>query len=263
MIVRKFSIQGGAPEMLAATFPNVSMNDSKCLGWPAPDIDPVSGVVTLATGRVVHGETMGIVYATFDFNSHTVHPYHYDPDRTMLDKLIDQKTLEDYVVTKVIRTNQLARTVVILEKVNQGTYTNSKDGSTSSTYTFTYSYRNCLGVLACGFDDAGVPLWQYPLPKKQDNIIDYFTNQKDPSTLSIFYTDRDTKLEGLQECDIDLTRGLLSPVQNIFQFSSDTYILGRYSIWNGPEAIMIAAGSTTWGGQLRMRNPIMVRLGMQ
>ncbi len=265
MIVRKSSIQGGASEMLAATFPDVSMNDRKCLGWPAPDMDPVSGIVTLATGRVVHGETLGIDYATFDFNSHAVHAYHYDPDRKMLDNLIDQKTLEDYMVTKVIRTNQSARTVVILEKVNAGTYTNSIDGTTNPkyTYTFTFSYRHCLGVLACGFDDAGAPLWQYPLPKDQSNTIDYFTNLKDPSTLSIFYTDRDTKLEGLQECNIDLVHGLLSPVQNIFQFGSDTYMLGTYSIWNGPDAIMIAAGSTTWGGQLRMRNPMILRLGMQ
>ena len=117
-----------------------------------------------------------------------------------------------------------------------------------------------MGLLLLAFDDAGKPLWQYPLPKDQSNKIDYFFRQINPSNFEIYYVDRETKLEGLQKRNFDLASGTLSQPQNILQFESDTYILTNFTLWQNPRtALMFAAGSTMWGGQLRTRNPMIFK----
>jgi hypothetical protein len=268
VIVRKFDIQSGAPQMLTSKFPNVDMNNKKDIAYPVADIDPLTGVLTVAGGRELDGETVAIAFATFDFNANAVHAYQFNPDSKLLDSLIGQKTLDEYRVGRIVRTNQPAQTILLLSKVEEITQDLRFDDRRSASGDFipgavygSVTSQMCLRLLACGFDGNGQAEWQSAIPKRHDKSLDYFTERKSPSTLGFYYADFKLDTTGLQECELDLEQGTLSPVRNVLQYESDTYVLPDYTIWDGPEAIMFAAGSFSFGG--KVRHPMIFRLALQ
>jgi len=288
-----------APVTLSASLKNCDLNSDFKITTPLITFDPVTNAMLVTAIRahigsgglfmprvmsvMMDGASRGLVHASFDFSSKQVQSFQYEPERDFLDTLIDQKTLNDYRLIKVVHDNSQHRTHIFMEKRQKGisstttmSYTpnlKSTDpgGSTAqyhasewTSHTYHHPFNNCMGLLLLAFDDAGTPLWQYPLPKDQSNKIDYFLRQINPANFDIYYVDRETKLEGLQKRNFDLASGRLSQAQNILQFESDTYILTNYTLWQNPNtALMFAAGSTTWGGQLRTRNPMLFKLTTQ
>jgi hypothetical protein len=288
-----------APVTLSASLKNCDLNSDFKIASPLITFDPVTNVLLVTAVReqvssgglfmpkvlavMMDGASRGLVHASFDFSSKQVRSFQYDPARDFLDTLIDQKTLNDYRLIKVVHDNAQQRTHIFLEKRQKGISTSTHTSYTPrsapgqppnmnaaspasdwTTYTYHHPFNNCMGLLLLAFDDAGKPLWQYPLPKDQSNKIDYFFRQINPSNFEIYYVDRETKLEGLQKRNFDLASGTLSQPQNILQFESDTYILTNFTLWQNPRtALMFAAGSTMWGGQLRTRNPMIFKLTTQ
>ncbi len=289
-----------APVTLSTTLKDCDLESDFKVGTPFVCFDPVTNAMLITATRekiasgsifmpkvltvMSDGSSKGLIHASFDFSSKKVNSFQYEPAKEFLDTLIDQKTLTDYRVVKVVHDNTAQKTHIFMEKRQKGVSTSSHSsytprnntpgaapnmaaGHTSgdwTTYTYRHPFNNCMGLLLLAFDDAGKPLWQYPLPKDQSNKIDYFFKPVNTTNVDIYYVDRETKVEGLQRRNFDLASGTLSQVQNILEFESDTYILSNFTLWqNSNTALMFAAGSTTFGGQLRTRNPMIFKLKTQ
>ncbi len=213
-----------------------------------------------------------VIVASVNTTTGQAQVFQYKPNADTLTKLIDRSDLEGYAPVKIVRESVSGNIMVVFEnRATAGFHTTTSylptmnySGIRANDWISTnYSYKVnfCNGFLFLGFEPSGRLAYQYSFPKKPSGTTDYSIITPIGSPLKFYYVERYTEPEGLYYDELDLKTGVLAAAKNVLEFKSSTYILSGYSLWIKPQqSIMFASGYTQFGGEFRMRNPMIFRL---
>lgn len=272
MNVTQYDARTGAPRTLSATFQNVDVDHDKEL-TPPVSLVPSTSVVTVVAGKKAGNDIVGFVFGTFDFRAGSVRASQYEPTTAELEKVIGRKTLEGYRPSSIIRDDASARTLVILERrvdvtviTTQAVPSALKDPSLNpgieQTTSSSHNEEVLCGIVLCGFNDGGQPLWQYAVPTDQSKGFHYFQGYTN-GMLDIFYSQWHYDSSALFKQEFNIATGTLSPEQRIIQCQAGTSILTGFSVWKPEEMLLFAMGEETFGLKARPRFPMILRASLQ